>query len=450
MYPQQNHKNDLISSNMEIVRKNTAPEIIFVTSKNFERWTFIMDSTRSKGYTAGLMTMLFIVMGLTMLDRNLPLYIGSFIMKDLGLTNTQLGLMATAMGVGWGLSALIFGYFSDRLGRKIVVVPAVIIMSIVSIGTGLAPAFAMLFLARVLMGISEAPAVAILPGVVGEESAPGNNGRNIGWVMSSGALVGSFIAPIVGTALTIAYGWRICFFIIGVPGVIMGLLLWKFMKEPLSTLNLKKGGEKEKFDLKGVLYNKNVWLAAICSAMYTGAQNLFYGFGPLFLIVDKGLDPSLMSWVMGGCGFGNFLWMLITPWISDRIGRRNTLMIFGLLTLILPFSFMYAPSAAVLIPICFIFAFNAGLIPIIVVLVPAESVGPKLMGTAMGLNLLFGEILGGGLWPILGGVVADKYGYRADMWIYMALMASVAVWGFFMTETAPTYLAKKAAKLAAK
>jgi MFS family permease len=406
---------------------------------------------RSKTYMVGLLLMMFLAMGLIMMDRQLPLYLGSFLIKDLGLSNTQFGLMATAMGIGWGFSALVFGYFSDIVGRRVIVIPAVIIMSLCSVGTGLAPAFAVLFLFRVLMGVSEAPAVALLPGIVQEEAPASKRGRYTGWVMSSGALFGSFIAPICGTWLAINYGWRMAFYVICIPGIILGLFMWKFLKEPPSSMNMKEKRAagttiKEKYDFRAVAKNKNVWLAALCGAMYTGGANLFYSFGPLYMIVDKGFDPATVSYIMGGCGFSNFIWMLITPMISDRIGRRLTLIIFGIISIGLPLALIYVTSSALLIPIVYVISVNAGMIPLIMVLVPAESVGPKLMGSALGINLLFGEILGGALWPLVGGVIADKYGYGVPMFVYMGLCGAIAVIALFMYETAPRVLAKRAAK----
>ena len=57
-------------------------------------------------------------------------------------------------------------------------------------------------------------------------------GRKVGSVVSASGLVGLAVAPILTTQVAAHFGWRGAFFIAGVPGLILGLVIWKFMREP--------------------------------------------------------------------------------------------------------------------------------------------------------------------------------------------------------------------------
>jgi len=295
------------------------------------------------------------------------------------------------------------------------------------------------------MGISEAPGAALVPGIVQAESLPETRGLNTGIVMSSAPLVGTFVAPLVGVALAVAYGWRSAFYLICVPGIILALFMIKFLKEPASTF----GKEKVKLDFKAVLGNKNVWLAAVAAIGFTGNNMLFQSFGPL-LLISKGMTPQMMSYIFSATGISGFVWIIVAPWISDRIGRKATLIIMGCCAIILPLGFVFLNSTGALIAIALLGNTAIGMGALIAVLIPAESVGPKLMGTALGINLMAGDLIGGTFAPLMGGALSDKFGYPAAMYGCVGFLLLCALMGVFIKETAPRVLAKRAAKLAAK
>jgi sugar phosphate permease len=79
-----------------------------------------------------------------------------------------------------------------------------------------------------------------------------------------------------------------------------------------------------------------------------------------------------------------------------------------------------------------------GIAPLVLVLVPTESVPAKFAATAIGLATLVGEIVGGAMAPAVAGAAANRYGLAAPLWMASAGAILVLVASLFMIETAPS------------
>src|SRR5262249_25112435 len=155
------------------------------------------------------------------------------------------------------------GAVSDRIGRRPILIPAVFAFSILSWLSGIVRSFGQLYLVRTLMGVAEGPTWSTITATVEESSAPERRGRNVGIVVSAAALVGLPLAPIMITQIAARWGWRWAFFVAGVPGVILGLLLWKYVREPQQRQRSHTISVGEFFT---VLRHRNIWLCCLASA----------------------------------------------------------------------------------------------------------------------------------------------------------------------------------------
>jgi MFS family permease len=174
-------------------------------------------------YETGLVALLFLTWGAVFLDRMSLVYLAPFIVPALGLTHTQVGLLVSALALAWAVSSLIFGIVSDRLGRRPVLIPSVFFFSALSWLSGIVKTFGQLFVVRSLMGLAEGPTWSTITATIEASSAPERRGRNVGIVVSAAALVGLAAAPVLTTQVATRVGWRGAFFIIGVPGLNMGI-----------------------------------------------------------------------------------------------------------------------------------------------------------------------------------------------------------------------------------
>src|SRR5699024_5717185 len=87
-----------------------------------------------------------------------------------------------------------------------------------------------LVIARTIMGMSEGPVLPIAQATIRKESTPGRRGVNAGIVQGSAQLIGATLTPLFATFLAVKFSWQVSFFVMSVPGIIMVIIFWLFMK----------------------------------------------------------------------------------------------------------------------------------------------------------------------------------------------------------------------------
>jgi MFS family permease len=232
----------------------------------------------SKRYENTLVAILFFTWGTVFLDRMSLLYLAPYFAPEFHLSHAQIGTLASVLAITWAGSTFFFGALSDRVGRKPVLIPAVFIFSILSWTTGLAHSFHQLFLIRGLMGIPEGRTWSIMTALIEESSDPGRRGRNIGLVVSAAALVDLAAAPVLTTQVASRWGWRPAFFVAGIPGLLMGCLIWKFAKEPARADGDVTHDKPSLKDYLSILRCSNIWLCCLGSTGFMSwlfALNVF-------------------------------------------------------------------------------------------------------------------------------------------------------------------------------
>ena len=153
-------------------------------------------------------------------------------------------VLASVLAISWAFSTLVFGAWSDRIGRKKILDPSNIRVFVALLGHGRSRDYHELLLVRALMGIAEGPTWSIITALIEESSSKSRRGRNIGIVVSAAALVGLAAAPVLTTQVAARFGWRWAFFVAGAPGLISGILIWRYVKEPQSESRGEVHGHK--------------------------------------------------------------------------------------------------------------------------------------------------------------------------------------------------------------
>lgn len=401
------------------------------------------NGTEKRRYLNWLIVWFFLTWGFVFLDRMTVLYLGPFLVKSFHLNPGQIGLLASALAVTWAISSFLFGNVSDRVGRRPILLPAVFIFSILSWVSGLARSFGQLFVVRGVMGITEGPTWSTIMATIGEESPRKSRGRNTGFVQSASGLVGLAAAPILATQIAARFGWQTAFFVAGIPGIILGLILIWFMREPhraTFTAPLQSAVKQKKAPLSLVLKQRNIWLSCLSAIGFMTWLFVLSSFAPLYLTQVAHERVTTAGFVLGAGGVGSFLWGFGVPWISDRIGRKAALLLFGLVSAVVPIACMYVGHSPYLAALLFLLAWcGNGCADLNLVLIPSESVSPALAATAIGLPTMAGELFGGTAAPTIAGAVANHIGLGATMWIAAGGAVVMGLASIPMAETSPRF-----------
>jgi MFS family permease len=400
-------------------------------------------------YETRLIWVLGTTFGFVFFDRNAVNYLMPFITSDLRFSNQQVGLVASALSFTWAIASFLGGAFSDRTGnRKTVLLATVVAFSLCSFLSGLAGSFIALFLARLLMGLAEGPILPVSQSLVAFESADERRGHNMGVMQNFGSnLIGSFAAPLILVAIATHYSWRAAFYLAGVPGLVMALLIAKYVHEPkvheLHPSAPRAGGEMRHGEM---LRYRNMWLCMLISIVMVAWMVLGWAFLPLFYVKVKHLSESEMSVLMSVLGLSAAFFSLVVPRLSDRLGRRPVVIAFNLVGLLVPLAALYFDgSLYALAALIFVGWSASGTFPLFMGTIPSETIPARYVATSLGMTVGLGEILGGVTSPAVAGWAADLYGLRAPIVMQAGCAIAGTVLALFLHETAPARLAASGA-----
>jgi len=394
--------------------------------------------TWDTAYEWKAITLLTLAFGLVGLDRWILAPLGPFMKADLGLTDQDLGNLAGVLGVAWGISAMVVGNLSDRLGRRKVLVPAVVIFSILSALSGLATSLIGLVLIRIVMGVAEGPVASTGVAVAVEASHPKRRGLTNGIFQCSFALFGLAIAPIVATQLLRFTDWRHIFMIVGIPGLIVAALMWMVIREPV-TIAPADGVKATRAPLKSLFKHRNVGLGMVTLLCAMAGVFVISAMMPLYLIGNLKLDPQQMGLVFSAVGFGGFLGQLGMPALSDKLGRKTVVMLCFALAAVFLYAFQQTgANPTLLFGLLFCAClFNFGALAVIAGPVAAEAAPVGLIASVAGMVIGVGEIFGGGVAPSIAGFIAVNYGLQHTLTFAFGALLVGLLLSFTLLETAP-------------
>ncbi len=398
----------------------------------------------STAYQFVLVLLLSLNFGIVFFDRQALNVLMPQVQPELGLTQTQIGIIAGGLSFTWAIAAFFYGKLSDTLGkRKILLVMATLAFSLCSFLTGLASSFALLLGARLLMGAAEGGVMPISHAMVASEVDPKYRGLAQGVAQNLGSnLLGSFAAPVVLVAFALAFGWREAFFLAGVPGIISAVIIWFMLKEP-TPLPKQETGEA-KMTILEALKVRNMWVSVVVGVLMVAHFVTTWAFMPLYLSQTRGFDESTMSWLMGSLGIAAAIYSIVVSGLSDRIGRKPVMVVLPFLSVVGPLAAMYyTGSPVVMAAIFFVGWMVNGTFPIFMATIPSETFDARHHATVLGLAMGSCEILGGVFGPPIAGVLNDKLGASAFLWMLMVLAVISGFVAMGLKETAPLVLAKR-------
>ena len=395
----------------------------------------------STGYQWRLTALLSLSFGVVLFDRNALSFLMPFVQPELGLNNKQVGMLAGGLSLTWAIAAFGMGTLADRFGsRKQLLVLSTVLFALCSFGSGMAAGFTFMLASRLLMGLAEGGIMPLSQSLIATQVDARRRGLAMGIAQGLGSsLMGSFVAPVVLVAFASALGWRHAFFLAGAPGLLAALLMAFMIRESPVPQSASISHEPKSDYLRAVLADGNVLRCVLISIAFVAYLVVTWAFMPLYLVQVRHYDPATMSWLMGVLGIAATLYSFLIPGLSDRIGRLPVMRVVPVLAVILPLAGLYYSGPSWMLALLFFVGWSfTGIMPLFMATIPAESVLPIHMGTALGLCMGGSEILGGVLAPLFSGYAADQVGLAAPLWVLLALavVGTLAAWG--LRETAPS------------
>lgn len=264
---------------------------------------------------------------LNAMDRQIFYPLLPDISKEFGFSLEQGGTLATGFTLGLATAGLVGGLLADRISRQTILVIAVIMYSIGTVGVPLASGFVDMSAYRLLSGVGEGIHAAALYAVVGafffhrRAVAAGVVGVAFG--------LGVFLGPLIGAQIVSSSGdWRTPFYVFAGSGLVMcGLIIGVVSKRLTGAVTGKATGSTQAFDhVPASPFNRNtLWLGIAC--VISGV--VFYGFlglYPTFLKEQLDFTTGQAAFALSMAGFGAMM-ALPAGWLGDRYDQRKLLAI---------------------------------------------------------------------------------------------------------------------------
>jgi len=406
------------------------------------------DQNQVRSYSWYALSLLTLVYVFNYLDRTIIYILLPLIKKEMAFTDLQLAMLGSmSFVIFFTVLGIPFGRLADRVVRKNMIAAGLAVWSLFSGLTGFATGFWSLLICRMMVGVGEAtlgPAALSLL----SDYFPPRVRATVQAIYSSGIAIGAGLAFFLGGWLGQYYGWRLAFYALGFPGLVIAVLVFLLREEPRGkTETTKYTANDWKILFKSIPLRYH-YLGYGCFGL--AANNLSF-WGPTFLTRVYKLDlltigkwGGLLTLVAGVPG------TILGGYFADRFrrfGRGGRMLFGGLAALIaLPFWLLFIFSGNLLL----LLIANLVLLALSLVwLGPAAAdvhdiAGPQLRGLGIGVYF-FAVIIAYGIGSLIIGQVNDWLGVsttplnmRFSMLLcpFACLIAALSLWRGYKTANA--------------
>jgi len=356
------------------------------------------------------------------------------------------------------LGSWIFGRIADRHGRKKSMVASIYLMGFGSFMFAALPSYEqvgmlaplLLLLVRLLQGLSVGGEYGAVATYMSELGLKGQRGFFASFqytTLSGGQLLASLLSVIMLAFLSEQQlhdgGWRIPF-VIGGFAAIISLVARKNLQETLS-----EGGDDDKEEAGSLkeLFSKH-WKAFLLVVGYTSAGSLCFYTVTVYsktYLTNIGIDSKVVGYIMT---VSLFVFMVSQPLfgaLSDRIGRRASMILFSLLMLIFIYPtmwlgmnhFSYSPIIITLLLVFMMLLLS--FYTSISGLVKAEMFPPHLRALGVGLSYATGNAIFGGSAPSIA-LQFKAFDIESMFFLYVAVILLICLFCSFKLPKEPEFL----------
>ena len=278
---------------------------------------------KARSYTLAI---LFLVYTFSFIDRQILVIIQESIKKDLGLSDLQLGILSGfSFALFYVTAGIPIARWADRTNRRNIIVGSLTIWSAMTAMSGLVGNYAQLVAARIGVGVGEAgcspPAHSMI-----SDMYPRDKRATALSKYSAGIYLGILLGYLLGGYINELYGWRMTFFVVGVPGILLAVLMFFTVKEPKRRVHVGQAANAPTMGeaIKIIMALKSFrYFSLGCAVSGFGS----YGIGnfmPSYLFRshemssgDIGVALALVT------GVGGIIGTILGGYLADKFGKKD-------------------------------------------------------------------------------------------------------------------------------
>ncbi len=373
----------------------------------------------SEGYAYYVLALLFLVYVFNFVDRQLLSILVGPIQRDLGVSDTAMGLLGgLAFALFYTLAGIPIARWADTGSRRTVIALSLALWSAMTALSGLARSFGWLAAARIGVGIGEAGGTPPSHSLLSDYFPPRRRATALA-LYGNGIYLGSGLGFIAGGAIVTHFDWRTAFVVVGLAGLPLALLVRTTVRElPRGTSDAVPAADAAPGFRASFRYlfarRAFGWLVVgACFQAISGYAILFWSaefFARVHVLARDRIGLWLgLAVILGGCAG-----VSTGGWLADRLGARD------------PAWYMRLPAVASLAGLPFAAGFVLAGDPVLALasFVPFYTVSnmyvgplwstaqnvarPEMRATASAVLLFLLNLVGLGLGPLAIGLVNDR------------------------------------------
>lgn len=350
------------------------------------------------------------------------------IKAEFTLDNAQLGLIMSLFFIGYTVTQIPSGIMGDKIGRKKILVPSFLVFGIFMVITGLMPSYFLFVLAWVIVGLAQGmfygPQYALSSEAIPEKNITlGSALINSG--MAFGTSIGYFISSI--SVSEMGMSWRIPFYIMAVPILIIAFLMYRIIKER-PRKQVQQDENIAPFKMSSLFKNRNLILAYIIIFCSIYGFFMIITWLPYYLESERGINGAKVAFVASLVPWAAIPGSLFFSWLSDKLGRRKPV-----LMIMLPLAFIFTASIVFFdnLVILYIALIGYGIVgkistnPVLIAVV-ADNAPKSALGTSFSVYNFIG-MTASILAPYITGFLTDLTGSMAIGFYLAALLLVVGL-----------------------
>lgn len=406
------------------------------------------DQTYSKNYRRYVLFLLTIVYAFNFIDRQILVVLQESIKADMDLSDSQLGLLTGfAFAVFYVSLGIPIARWADSGNRRNIVAGAVTIWSGMTAVSGLAQNYVQLLLARIGVGVGEAGGSPPSHAMISDYYPAEERGRAMS-IYSMGVYIGILVGYGLGGLIAQYYGWRVAFFAVGIPGLLIAVLVRFTIREPIRGA-MDGPGATGKSTLKETI--STLW-ALKSFRLYSVGTGLTafvsYGVGnflPSFLGRSHGFDHvQIGTSLMLVAGIGGAIGTFLGGYFADKLGKRDIrwyLWVPAIPAIFVPLLNVlgvFAETSNAALGYLFVATMAGALYLGPAIAITHSLVSPSMRAMSSAILFLILNLIGLGLGPLAVGILSDLLSntYGIDSLRYaiswVSLVGLVAVALFFL------------------